>query len=234
MSVRSKRRLWLGLGTVAALGLVWWLIPAQTSGRVAAGEPEAGAAAAGGGGVSAKGLLGGGQAGRSGSPEAAEDGAWNPGGDEEPTSDDAQHWEWLEQDLELLIDQTRPKARKRLEAGEFEKRYLKASIEHLRLAPDEQVAFEKAAHKGLAAIDEARTQMQDAQQDSPYDENDGESVRAWRDIQQAFDDQQREAAAELAGALPRRRRTTMMRENTARWLIRLDFGIQHANRAPSR
>jgi hypothetical protein len=42
------------------------------------------------------------------SGEGGDDEAWNPGGENEPTVEDVQHWDWLEVDLDRLIDEARP------------------------------------------------------------------------------------------------------------------------------
>lgn len=176
---------------------------------------------------------------RSGSSKTAtkaedDDDAWNPGGENEPNADDAQQWHWLQQDLDRMIDSTRPKARKRLDAEGFRDQYLEATVKYLELDSDERTKFEEAASGALTAIGDARSAMQTAQEDTPYDEDDPDSIEAWKDAQATFKDQQSEAAEQLLAAVPVRARSTLLREEALRWVVRYDFGMQHAGRAASR
>ena len=168
------------------------------------------------------------------SGEGGDDEAWNPGGENEPTVEDVQHWDWLEVDLDRLIDEARPRARKRLDAGEFTKEYFKVSLEYLKLDEDDRKRFETAVQAGLTAIDDARKKMEDVRAATRYDEAQPDSIQVWKDTQAEFLARQKTAANSLVESLPARPRTTLMREQALTWLVRYDFGIRHANRAPGR
>ncbi len=168
------------------------------------------------------------------SVETVDDESWNPGGENEPTVEDVQHWTWLKDDLNRLIDGTRPKARKRLDAEEFEKEYLTASLEYLKLDEEERERFETAVQAALTAIDDAREKMQEARAATQYDEESPDSIQVWKDTQADFLARQKEVANGIVGSIPVRRRTTLMREQALAWIVRCDFGIQHANRDPRR
>lgn len=146
------------------------------------------------------------------SGEGGDDEAWNPGGENEPTVEDVQHWDWLEVDLDRLIDEARPRARKRLDAGEFTKEYFKVSLEYLKLDEDDRKRFETAVQAGLTAIDDARKKMDDVRASTKYDEAKPDSTQVWQDTQAEFLARQKKAANGLVQSLPARRRTTLMRE----------------------
>ncbi len=166
--------------------------------------------------------------------EIGDDIPWNAGGENEPTVEDVQQWTWLRDDLNRLIDNTRPKSRRRVEPEEFKKRYMTASLEYLQLDREELDQFETAVKSSLKTIVEARAIMQTDQSKIRYDEEDTNSITAWRKTQKTFLEQQEKAAEAIVASLPERRRTTLMREQALRWIVRYDFGIQHASRAPSR
>lgn len=228
------KRILIVAGAVAALGLVFFLLPGDDDGTepstAAAGVVDPGdkqraqtSAKPGVNAVAANNV-------------DAEDGAkaWNPGGENEPDADDSQQWYWLQQDLDRMIDDTRPKARKRLGADEFRDGYLESSAKYLELSTDERTKFDAAARLAVESIEDARATMQTAQADTPYDEDDPDSIEQWKDAQATFSDQQAEAAAAFADSLPVRSRTTLMREEALRWVVRLDFGLKHAGRAASK
>ncbi len=229
------KRVLLIAGGAVALGVAFFVL----RDKGVEGAPGVAAAHAGGGGdggeqaaVAAKRS---GQApGKVAAKGNGDDDSWNPGGEHEPNADDAQQWHWLQQDLDRMIDNTRPKARKRLAPEAFRDEYLAATVKYLQLEDDERTKFEAAAAGALTSIDEARTAMQTAQEDTPYDEDDPDSIEAWKDAQATFKDQQNEAAEQLLAAIPERGRTTLLREEALRWVVRYDFGMQHAGRAASR
>ncbi len=231
----DKRILIVG-GAVATAGLLYLLLSGEgpdsqasdvAEGAVAtADKPSGDSAKAGASGLpTARKSI-------SGDGEDDED-AWNPGGEHEPTADDSQKWHWLQQDLDRMIDDTRPKARKRMTAEEFRAGYLKSSAEYLELTADERTKFDAAANRAVESIEDARAAMQTAQADTPYDEDKPESIEAWKNAQATFKEQQANAAKAFSASLPVRSRTTLMREESLRWVVRLDFGLKHAGRAAS-
>lgn len=159
---------------------------------------------------------------------------WNPGGDNEPTVEDVQQWTWLIGDLDRMIDDARPKSRRRLAPEEVGEKYLSTTLEYLRLEEEEQEKFEAAVQVALKTIGEARERMTKTRDATKYDEDAPETIKVWKDSQARFLAEQKEAAEGIVESLPVRPRTTLMREQALRWVLRYDFGMLHARRPASR
>ncbi len=232
MPILINKKSWLGVGALAALALWFWLTPGadhSESTRVNEAAPDAAGALRHA--ESAESTVT--EIASTEAPnERGSDPAWNPGGPSEPTVEDVQQWGWLVDDLDRLIDETRPKARRRLDAGDFARKYLRASLEYLKLDEEEGVRFETAVREGLKAIEEAREEMHNVRAATAYEEAQPRSIQVWKDSQGEFLRRQKEAAHRIVASLPVRPRTTLMREQALRWILRCDFGIRHASRPP--
>ena len=226
MAVMTNKHIWMASGVAVAAGVALWFMqgdsqspktkPAEVEAPADVDEDEALAEAGG--------------MGRAGVKDS-EVKPWYPNAAKyEPSVDDVQRWDWLKQDLDLLVDEARPKSLRRVSPDEFKDRYIEASLEYLELDDKETAAFRQAVEDGLEGIDEARSEMEQVKESADYDDNDASSIAVWRDAQRTFQDQQQEVAEKFVGTLPERSRTTLMRENGKRWLVQLDFGIRHAQR----
>ena len=148
----------------------------------------------------------------------------------EPGVLDVQAWDWLQQDLERIVDQTRAKARQRLSPEAFKAKFLGATVEFLELDDEATHAFESAVYEALEEIDSARAHMlrQQAHTEPGLDEAVamGRRRAAWKDFTEA----QRHAERHPLAVLDKRPRHQLLREEILKWLLRLDYGSRAAAR----
>jgi hypothetical protein len=151
----------------------------------------------------------------------------------EPGVLDVQAWDWLQQDLDRAIEQTRARARNRLSPEAFEARYLDETVEFLEIDAEKSAAFHQAVTTALDEIEAARAQL--LQRDEATLDEKGavdemgaalESRAGWDAYGQA---QQRAVRHPLAVLEPRPRHQ-LLRENMLAWLLRLDYGMSAAGR----
>lgn len=148
----------------------------------------------------------------------------------EPGVLDVQAWDWLQQDLELIVDQTRAKARQRLSPEAFMAKFRGATVEFLELDDEATRAFESAVYEALEEIGSARAHMLRRQPQTEPDLDEavamGRNRAAWKD----FGEAQRHAQRHPLAVLDERPRHQLLREDILKWLLRLDYG----NRAAAR
>ncbi len=148
----------------------------------------------------------------------------------EPGVLDVQAWDWLQQDLERIVDQTRAKARQRLSSEVLKAKFLGATVEFLELDDEATDAFESAVYKALEEIDSARERMrrQQAHTEPGLDAAVamGRRRAAWKD----FGGAQRHAKRHPLAVLDERPRHQLLREDILKWLLRLDYGSRAAAR----
>ncbi len=148
----------------------------------------------------------------------------------EPGVLDVQAWDWLQQDLERIVDQTRAKARQRLSPEAFKAKFLGATVEFLEFDDEATHAFESAVYKALEEIDGAREHVlrQPAQTEPGLDETVamGRRRAAWKD----FGEAQRHTKRHPLAVLDERPRHELLREDLLKWLLRLDYGSRAAAR----
>jgi hypothetical protein len=148
----------------------------------------------------------------------------------EPGVLDVQAWDWLQQDLEQMIDQTKAHARDRLSPEAFEARYVDATVEYLEIDTVTARTLQSAVNEALAEIDGARVNMPRRKDElAPYP-NETDAMRASRDAWQAYGKAQRHAVRYPLAVLDPRPRHQLLREKMLQWLLRLDYGIGAAAR----
>ena len=148
----------------------------------------------------------------------------------EPGVLDVQAWDWLQQDLERIVDQTRARARQRLSPEAFMAKFRGATVEFLELDDEATQAFESAVYEALEEIGSARAHMLRRQPQTEPDLDEavamGRNRAAWKD----FGEAQRRAQRHPLAVLDERPRHQLLREDILKWLLRLDYG----NRAAAR
>lgn len=146
----------------------------------------------------------------------------------EPGVLDVQAWDWLQQDLDRMLDQTRKNARNRLSAEAFKAKFIGATAEFLEMDAEATSTFEAAVNKAITEIDQARTDM--LRQKSRTEPNPDEkaamvaSRAGWVEYGQA----QHRAVRHPLAALQARPRHELLRESMLKWLLRLDYGMSAA------
>ena len=148
----------------------------------------------------------------------------------EPGVLDVQAWDWLQQDLEQMIDQTKAHTRDRLSPEAFESRYVGATVEYLEIDTVTARTLQSAVNEALAEIDGARAKMQQRKDELAPHPNETDAMRASRDAWQAYGKAQRHAVRHPLAVLEPQPRQQLLRENMLRWLLRLDYGIGAAAR----
>ena len=148
----------------------------------------------------------------------------------EPGVLDVQAWDWLQQDLEQMIDQTKAHVRDRLSPEAFESRYIGATVEYLEIDTVTARALQSAVNKALAEIDGARVNVQRRKDELAPRPNETDAMRASRDAWQAYSKAQRHAVRYPLAVLDPRPRHQLLREKMLQWLLRLDYGIGAAAR----
>ncbi len=146
----------------------------------------------------------------------------------EPGVLDVQAWDWLQQDLDRMLDQTRKNARNRLSAEAFKAKFIGATAEFLEMNAEATSTFEAAVNKAVTEIDQARTDI--LRQKSSTEPGPGEKAamvaprEGWVEYGQA----QHRAVRHPLAALQARPRHQLLRESMLKWLLRLDYGMSAA------
>ena len=148
----------------------------------------------------------------------------------EPGVLDVQAWDWLQQDLEQMIDRTKAHARDRLSSEAFEAQYVGATVEYLEIDTVTARALQSAVNKALAEIDGARVYMRRRKDELAPHSTETDAMGASRDAWQAYGNAQREAVSHPLAVLEPRPRHQLLRENMLQWLLRLDYGMGAAGR----
>ena len=148
----------------------------------------------------------------------------------EPGVLDVQAWDWLNQDLERLVDRTRTNARQRLSPDAFKAQFLGATTAFLEFDDEARRAFESAVAKALREIGSAREHLLRQQiHTASASEKTGAMDRqraAWTQFSAA----QRHAKHVPVAVLDARPRHQLLREAMLKWLLRLDYGHRAASR----
>jgi hypothetical protein len=148
----------------------------------------------------------------------------------EPGVLDVQAWDWLQQDLEKMIDRTKAHARDRLSPEAFEAKYVGSTVEYLEIDTATARTLQRAVNKALAEIDGARVNMQRRKDELAPHPNETDAMRASRDAWHAYGKAQRHAVRHPLAVLEPQPRQQLLRENMLRWLLRLDYGMGAAAR----
>jgi hypothetical protein len=148
----------------------------------------------------------------------------------EPGVLDVQAWDWLQQDLERIIDQTKAHTHNRLSPEAFEAKFVDATTEFLDIDAETTRTFRSAVNKALDEIQAARHEMlrRKAKLEPDLDETNAmlESRAGWKEYSKA----QRHAVRHPLAVLEARGRHQLLREKMLMWLLRLDYGIGTATR----
>ena len=146
----------------------------------------------------------------------------------EPGVLDVQAWDWLQQDLERMLDETKAHAPHRLSPEAFEAKFLGATVEFLEIDAEATKTFQTAVNKALDEIDRARADMlrRKAKIEPDLDETRAllESRAGWEEYGKA----QHHAARHPLAVLQARPRHQLLRETMLKWLLRLDYGMNTA------
>jgi hypothetical protein len=146
----------------------------------------------------------------------------------EPGVLDVQAWDWLQMDLERMLDLTNSRAYQRLSPNAFEERYLDATIEFLEINADIGESFQIAVAKALVELDTARHDLflEQTKRESVIDEETAmlKSRADWEEYRKA----QSHALLLPLALLEELPRHELLRETMIRWLLRLNYGIQVA------
>jgi len=146
----------------------------------------------------------------------------------EPGVLDVQAWDWLQMDLDRLLDLTNSTAYQRLAPKAFEAKYLGATVEFLEIDADIGEAFQVAVGKALVGLDAARQGFfqKQTKYESPIDEESAmlRSRANWEEYRKA----QSHALLLPLALLEELPRHELLRETMLRWLLRLNYGIEAA------
>jgi len=148
----------------------------------------------------------------------------------EPGVLDVQAWDWLQQDLERLVDDTSTPTRQRLSAGNFQTRYVDATITYLELDAQGMAGFRQAVAEALGEIGEARRAMLSSRSGSTSELALTDSMVDSQTRSDAYGRAQRHAARLPLVVLESRPRHQLLREQMLKWLLSLDYGISAASR----
>jgi len=151
----------------------------------------------------------------------------------EPGVLDVQAWDWLQQDLNRMLDLTTAPPPNHLSSMVFEERYLGATVEYLDVDAEEGRIFEVAVGKALDELAGARDDMlrqapKQAPSGSNVDETAAmlESRASWTAYRKA----QSHAARHPLDLLQELPRHELLRETMLKWLLRLEYGIEAAGK----
>ena len=169
--------------------------------------------------------------GESSSEAGKQDGGGNWAGwsELEPGVHDVQAWDWLQQDLERMLDLTAERAHNRLTREEFEAKYLGATAEFLEIDTQTTTTFETAVNKALDEIAGARATMLLRKPKSEPDLDETAAMLASRAGWAEFGKAQRHAVRHPLAVLEARPRHQLLRETMLKWLLRLEYGMGAAS-----
>lgn len=152
----------------------------------------------------------------------------------EPGVLDVQAWDWLQQDLDRMLDQTRKTARNRLSAEAFKAKFIGATAEFLEIDAEATSTFEAAVNKAITEIDTARADMKvgkdklQKKQEGGSDPDENAAMVASRAGWVEYGEAQHRAVSHPLAALQARPRHELLRESMLKWLLRLDYGMSAA------
>lgn len=157
-------------------------------------------------------------------------GNWGGWSKLEPGVLDVQAWDWLQQDLNRMLDRTTEAPPNHLAAEAFEENYLRATIKYLDVSNKAGETFETAVAKALGELVGARDEMlrQAPEREAGVDETAAllQSRAHWKEYRKA----QSEAAQHPLALLQELPRHELLREVMLKWLLRLEYGIAAAAR----
>jgi hypothetical protein len=141
----------------------------------------------------------------------------------EPGVLDVQAWDWLQQDLDRMLDGTRAHALNRPSPEEFEAKFMSATAKFLEFDTGESKAFQSAVHRALDEIGRARTNMLRKPKQPDLDETAAmlASRTGWTEYGRA----QHHAVRHPLAVLRAQPRHGLLREDMLKWLLHLDYGI---------
>jgi hypothetical protein len=146
----------------------------------------------------------------------------------EPGTADVQEWDWLQEDLKLLLQRTRRTARDRLKPERFQTEYVGETVKYLKLHGANQKRFERAVDLALDDLERVRQDRSELQANWIEDR---QSVNRYRTISYQLSDRQRKAARHLLVVLEREPRNQLLREQAVTWILRLYHGMRSARRS---
>jgi ABC-type nitrate/sulfonate/bicarbonate transport system substrate-binding protein len=138
---------------------------------------------------------------------------------------DVQAWDWLQQDLKRMLDQTREKARNRLSPEAFKAKFIGATAEFLEIDAEATSTFEAAVNKAITEIDQARTDMLRQKTNSESEPDETAAMLASRAGWAEYGQAQRRAVRHPLAVLQARPRHELLRETMLKWLLRLNYGM---------
>jgi hypothetical protein len=144
----------------------------------------------------------------------------------EPSVLDVQAWDWLQQDLDRLFDETAaPRARQRTSPEAFEEKFVHVTAEFLEIDPVETDTFKIAVTRALEEIQQARSRLLLGTVNAELDLDESAAMLASRALWVEYGEAQRHAARHPLAVLQAQPRHELLREDMLKWLLRLAYGI---------
>jgi hypothetical protein len=143
---------------------------------------------------------------------------------------DVQAWDWLQQDLDRMLDEITAHATHRLSPKAFEVKFVGATVEYLEIDAKTTQSFQVAVNAALDEIDGARADMLRGSQMREPGLDETAALRDSRARWEAYGEAQRHAARHPLAVLEARPRHELLREKMLKWLLRLNYGMAAAAR----
>ena len=146
----------------------------------------------------------------------------------EPGVLDVQAWDWLQMDLDRILDLTNSTAYQRLSPKAFEEKYLGATVEFLEIDADIGESFQIAVGKALVELDATRHDFFQKQTKGESAINEESAMLKSRADWEEYRKAQSYALLLPLAVLEELPRHQLLRETMLRWLLRLNYGIEAA------
>jgi hypothetical protein len=146
----------------------------------------------------------------------------------EPGVRDVQAWDWLQQDLERIVDRTASRAPDRLSRTGFEAKFVEATTEFLEIGDEATRSFRVAVGRSLEEIDSARSELLQRKLENGSSLDETDAMLAAREGWAEYGKAQQRAARHPLAILETRPRHQLLREKMLTWLLRLDYGLSVA------
>ena len=143
----------------------------------------------------------------------------------EPGVLDVQAWDWLQQDLVRMLDQTPANAAERLSPEAFEAKFLGATVEFLEIDAEEAEIFQTAVDQALGEIEGAREEMLRRKPELEPGLDEAVAMNASQAGWEEYARAQRDAVRHPLAVLQERPRHQLLREDMLKWLLRLAYGM---------
>lgn len=146
----------------------------------------------------------------------------------EPGVHDVQAWDWLQMDLDRMLDLTTAPPPNHLSAEAFEAKYLSATVEFLEIDAELGKAFESAVGKSLGELSEARSTILRQRHGAEPERDETVAMSESRENWEKYRKAQGHAARYPLALLRELPRHQLLRETMLRWLLRLNYGMEAA------